>query len=39
MLHHDLIPPTSGAARQWMLFTHGIYGMGRNWNAVPSACA
>lgn len=34
MLHHDLIPPTSGTARQWMLFTHGIFGMGRNWNAV-----
>jgi pimeloyl-ACP methyl ester carboxylesterase len=34
MLHHDLIPSVSGTARQWMLFTHGIYGMGRNWNAV-----
>lgn len=33
MLHHDLIRPT-GDVRQWMLFTHGVYGMGRNWNAV-----
>lgn len=33
MLHHDLIRPT-GKVQQWMLFTHGIYGMGRNWNAV-----
>ena len=34
MLNHDLILPVSGTARQWMLFTHGIYGQGRNWNAV-----
>ena len=33
MLSHDLIRPT-GALKSWMLFTHGIYGMGRNWNAV-----
>jgi len=33
MLSHDLIRP-SGAVKQWMLYTHGIYGMGRNWNAV-----
>ena len=34
MLHHELIRPASGTAKEWMLFTHGIYGMGRNWNAV-----
>ena len=33
MLHHDLIRP-SGKVQHWMLFLHGIYGMGRNWNAV-----
>ena len=34
MLHHELIGSTSGAPKRLMLFTHGIYGMGRNWNAV-----
>ena len=34
MLHHELIRPSTGSAKRWMLFTHGIYGMGRNWNAV-----
>lgn len=33
MLHHDLIRP-AGKVEHWMLFLHGIYGMGRNWNAV-----
>ena len=33
MLNHELLKP-AGAVRSWMLFTHGIYGMGRNWNAV-----
>ena len=33
MLNHELIRPT-GKVKQWMLFAHGIYGMGRNWNAV-----
>lgn len=33
MLHHDLIRP-NGDVQHWMLFLHGIYGMGRNWNAV-----
>ena len=33
MLHHDLIS-TAGKVQHWMLYLHGIYGMGRNWNAV-----
>ena len=33
MIHHDPIRPT-GKVQHWMLFLHGIYGMGRNWNAV-----
>ena len=38
MLSHDLIRP-SGAVKSWMLFTHGVYGMGRNWNAVARRVA
>ena len=34
MLNHELIRPSSGAVARWILFTHGIYGAGRNWNAV-----
>lgn len=34
MLHHDVIRPDDGDVAGWLLFTHGIYGAGRNWNAV-----
>jgi len=34
MLSHELIRPSSGQVQKWMLFTHGIYGAGRNWNGV-----
>ena len=33
MLNHDLIRP-NGKVQQWMLFAHGIFGRGRNWNSV-----
>ena len=34
MLHHELIRPPAGEPAAWLLFTHGIYGAGRNWNSV-----
>lgn len=37
-LHHDRIPP-DGDVRRWMLFLHGIYGAGRNWNSVARRVA
>ena len=34
MLNHEAIRPPAGDPARWLLFTHGIYGAGRNWNSV-----
>lgn len=41
LLHHDPVvagtgseSPDSAASRRWIALLHGIYGAGRNWNAV-----
>jgi len=33
-LNFDLITATAAAPERWMYLVHGIYGAGRNWNAV-----
>ncbi|HSG50415.1 MAG TPA: alpha/beta hydrolase, partial [Longimicrobiales bacterium] len=33
-LHYDLIHETGAEPRRWIFLLHGIYGAGRNWNAV-----
>jgi len=38
MLNHDLIRP-DGEPRAWVMFLHGIYGAGRNWNTVARRVA
>lgn len=34
LLNHDLIRSEGADAERWLLFLHGIYGAGRNWNSV-----
>lgn len=34
ILHHDLIRAHGAGPRRWLFLLHGIYGAGRNWNAV-----
>lgn len=33
-LNHEILAPDGGAAEAYLLFLHGIYGAGRNWNSV-----
>lgn len=34
LLHHDRLRARDAEPRRWALVLHGIYGAGRNWNAV-----
>ena len=37
LLHHDLIAANGAEPTSWLFLLHGIYGAGRNWNAVSRA--
>ena len=37
LLHHDLITAPDASPERWLFLLHGIYGAGRNWNAVSRA--
>lgn len=34
LVHHEIIPPESGSASQWLFSLHGIFGSGKNWLPV-----
>jgi pimeloyl-ACP methyl ester carboxylesterase len=34
LLHHDFVTAPGGTPERWAFMLHGIYGAGRNWNAV-----